>query len=325
VCPVYFDVESFRILRSRLLEVLEHDRSVPLARAKFVVVDDTGGRDPQMSELAEMPDVEVVYPPFNLGHQRALVYAIRSVSDRMRDEDVVLTLDADGEDKPEDLPRLLTPLLEKPDDLSSITLALRTQREESATFKLMYLCFRMMFRLLTGETVRTGNFAAFRGWSARRLLRHPYFDLCYSSTFISLGVPLRLVPCARGHRYAGKSHMTYSRLITHGMRMLMPFLDRIAVRALILFSLTFAAGMVMALVVLGIRVFTTTAIPGWATSTLLLVLTLCFVALGNFIVLFALFSQSRGISLANLEIGSTAVSLRSAPEVQPAGLGQLGR
>jgi hypothetical protein len=42
-------------------------------------------------------------------------------------------------------------------------------------------------------------------------------------------------------------------------------------------------------------------------------------------VLFALFSQSRGISLANLEIGSTAVSLRSAPEVQPAGLGQLER
>ena len=87
----------------------------------------------------------------------------------------------------------------------------------------------------------------------------------------------------------------------HGVRMLMPFMDRIAVRALTAFSAMFALGITLSLVVVGIRVFTNTAIPGWATATLLGLLILSFVALGNFVVLFAVFSHSRGISLANLE------------------------
>jgi hypothetical protein len=87
----------------------------------------------------------------------------------------------------------------------------------------------------------------------------------------------------------------------HGVRMLMPFTDRIAVRALTAFSAIFGLGVLLALVVLGIRVFTNAAIPGWTTFTLLGILILSFVALGNFVVLFAVFSHSRGISLANLE------------------------
>jgi len=53
--------------------------------------------------------------------------------------------------------------------------------------------------------------------------------------------------------------------------------------------------------VVGVRVFTTDTIPGWATASLLGLLIISFVALGNFVVLFAVFSHSRGISLANLE------------------------
>jgi hypothetical protein len=95
--------------------------------------------------------------------------------------------------------------------------------------------------------------------------------------------------------------MSYQKLFMHGLRMLMPLADRIAIRALFAFFLTFCGGMVLSVVVLGVRLFTRAAIPGWATSTLLLVLMLSFVALGNFVVLFAVFSQSQGISLSNLE------------------------
>ena len=83
--------------------------------------------------------------------------------------------------------------------------------------------------------------------------------------------------------------------------MLMPFMDRIAVRALTAFSAMFGLGIVASLVVVGIRLFTNASIPGWATATLVGLLILSFVALGNFVVLFAVFSHSRGLSLANLE------------------------
>jgi hypothetical protein len=95
--------------------------------------------------------------------------------------------------------------------------------------------------------------------------------------------------------------MNVFRLFMHGIRMLVPFTDRIAVRALSAFAAMFSVGVLLSLVVVGIRVFTTAAIPGWATATLLGVLTISFVALGNFLVLFAVFSHSRGMSLAGLE------------------------
>ena len=84
------------------------------------------------------------------------------------------------------------------------------------------------------------------------------------------------------------------RLLMRGVRMLMPFTDRICVRALTAFSAMFRLGLVLAGVVVRIRVFTTAAIPGWTTFTVLGILILSFIALGNFVVLFAVFSRSRG-------------------------------
>jgi hypothetical protein len=95
--------------------------------------------------------------------------------------------------------------------------------------------------------------------------------------------------------------MSYGRLIMHGLGMLMPFTDRIAVRALVAFGATMAASFAAAVAVVCVKLFTDSAIPGWATSTLLLLIVVSVVALGNFIVLFVVFSQSRGISLADVE------------------------
>jgi len=301
ITPVYQDVESFMRLREQTIEILSRHLVLRQMRLRLVVVDDTGGFDPEMQRVRALRDVTVVEPPFNLGHQRAIVYGVRTVTPQIADADLVVTLDSDGEDRPEDLPRLLAPILEEPTDLRRVVLALRTRRRETPVFKAMYLSFKVLFRLLTGISVRTGNYAAFRGWFARHVILHPYFDLCYSSTLVSLNLPLAYVPCERGTRYAGQSRMNYQKLFIHGLRMLMPLVDRIAIRALLAFFLTFCAGISVSLAVLAVRLFTKAAIPGWATSTLLLVLMLSFIAVGNFVVLFAVFSQSQGISLSNLE------------------------
>jgi hypothetical protein len=300
VSPTYRDTESFLILRQRLLDAV---RDAPFSPkdVKFVAVDDSAGLDPEIHRLSELKDVKVTRPPFNLGHQRALVFGLRSLRQRVREDDVIVTLDADGQDRPEDLHRMLEPLAREPQNLQILVAALRTDRQESFSFKLLYTMFKLLFVFLTGLVVRTGNFAAFRGWFARNVLFHPYFDLCYSSTLLSLNRPLVLVPCKRGQRYAGTSRMSYLKLFMHGIRMLMPFLDRIAIRALVGFSVIFALGVILAVAIVGVRAFTTIAIPGWATYSLLLTLLLSFVALGNFVILFALFSQSQGISMSSLD------------------------
>jgi hypothetical protein len=298
--PVYRDTSSFRILRERLLEVLAESEATPPGPVRFVFIDDTAGQDPAVSDLAELDDVTILRPPFNLGHQRALVYALRKTLPRIDDDDAVVTLDADGEDQPEDLPRLLDTLASAAPP-TPVVLALRTKRRESLSFKIFYRGFRLLFRTLTGTTVRSGNFAAMSGATARRALLHPTFDLSYSSAILALDLPIAYVACERGERYEGRSKMTYGKLAMHGLRMLMPFTDRIAIRALGAFVFFGVFGAALALVVVCLKIFTSSSIPGWTSYIALGALIVSLVALGNFVSLFVLFSQTRAVSLANIE------------------------
>jgi hypothetical protein len=298
--PVYRDVGSFRILRKRLLAELA-DSPDATGPARFVVIDDTAGQDPEIPSLHDLGDVTVLQPPFNLGHQRALVYALRKILPQVGDDDAVVTLDADGEDRPEDLPRLLNALAARPRQERRVVLALRTKRRESVGFKVLYRLFRVLFRSLTGATVRSGNFAAMPGSIAKRALLHPTFDLSYSSAILALDLPIEYVPCERGERYEGRSKMTYGRLAMHGLRMLMPFTDRIAIRALAAFVFFGVLGALLAVVVVGLKLFTSSSIPGWTSYIALGALIVSLVALGNFVSLFVLFSQTRAVSLANIE------------------------
>ena len=301
VSPVYRDTGSFRILRERLLETLAESPAVARGPVRFVIIDDTGGQDPEVDGLRELDDVVVLQPPFNLGHQRGIVYALRKMLPRFADDDAVVTMDADGEDRPEDLPRLLAALDEGEGAGRHVVLALRTKRHEPPLFKLLYRGFKVLFRLLTGATVRTGNYAVMPGSVAKRVLLHPTFDLAYSSAILALDMPVVFVPCERGRRYQGESKMTYGKLAMHGLRMLMPFTDRIAIRALAAFVFFGLLGFALALVVLFIKIFTSSSIPGWTSYVALSALIVSLVALGNFVSLFVLFSQTRAVSLASIE------------------------
>ncbi len=248
--PMLHDVESYLHVRARTIEACA-GRDVDL---RFVVVDDSAGTDPDIARLTGFGDVEVVVAPFNLGHQRAIVHGLRLLSDRVGDHDLVVTMDSDGEDQPDDVPRLLDALA---DGDHALALARRTQRSESLLFRLMYTVFRLVFRTLTGTTVRSGNFAVQRGSSLRSTIGHPAFDLCYSSSLLALRRPTVMVPCARGDRIAGRSRMNAQSLMAHGVRMLLPFAERIAVRSMMLAAVS---GALLAGLFVGLLFSTTSAL-----------------------------------------------------------------
>jgi hypothetical protein len=304
VSPVYFDVPAFEVLRRNLLEQVSTIEELADAEVRLVVIDDSAGCDPEMTALTELEDVQVLTPPYNLGHQRALVYGLRRISATVDEHDVVVTLDADGEDRPEDLPRLVVPVLHSEPSELAVSLALRTRRTEPLLYKLYYLCFRMLFRALTGTTVRTGNYAAYRGRVARRTLGHPYFDVCYSSTLLILNFERTFVPCPRGTRYLGESRMNTGKLAIHGLRMLMPFLDRIAVRALASLTALFVIGLGCVVGMVMVALLTDWVIPGWVRYAAVSLGVLALLAIVNFIVLFAVFTQSRAIALEDPDGGN---------------------
>ena len=287
VSPLYFDAEPYARLQQDLAAALRGSPFEP----RLVAVDDSAGLDPAAGRLGA--DVRVVVPPFNLGHQRALVFGLRRLAREIADDDVVVTLDADGEDQPRDLPRLLAPLLEEPGNLRRIALAARTRRHETLPFKLLYFVFKQFFLLLSGTVVRSGNYAAYRGWVARNVLFHPHFDLSYGSSLLSLNLQIERVPCERGRRYAGRSKMTWSTLVLHGFRMLMPFADRIAVRGLVASGCgALLLGLLAVARALGAAPVERSALAFGAL--------LCAIGFGTSLLLLMSFAQSQGLAMSRL-------------------------
>lgn len=246
--PSFCDSASFARVREGLVASL----SKTDLEARFVLLDDSAGQDPDAAALAR-PDTRVWTLPYNHGHQAALVWGLRRLKAEAAEDDYVLTLDSDGQDRPEDAPALLAPLLATPEHLQLVALARRTSRPESLTFKACYAAFKLLFLVLTGRVVRNGNFAAFRGRALSEVLSHPHFDLAYASAFASLPLPLAMVPLPRGERYSGRSRMGFMGLFIHGLRMLLPFCEVIAARGLL--ASTVLAVLAPPLGILGLGLF----------------------------------------------------------------------
>lgn len=282
VSPMLNDTASYRRVRS---EVSDHCAGID-DQVRFVVIDDSAGSDREVDELRGLDDVEVLTPPFNLGHQRAIVFGLRRIAAQVADDDIVVTMDSDGEDQPSDVPRLVEAMT----DRTALVIAERTERSESWSFRVMYVCFRILFRLVTGTAVRSGNFAAQRGQSLVTTIGHPSFDLCYSSTLLTLRRPMAKVPCARGQRFAGQSRMNRHALIAHGIRMMLPFSERIAVRSLV------AAGVSFVALVTTVVLVVTGGLgdsPGVGVLSVVIAIAAVFVVtMVGFVVLFAGYAQS---------------------------------
>jgi len=232
VTPVYFDVKSFLQLRTDITICIRSCEAVSKLLLKFIVVDDSAGSDVEVLDLDVLPDVEVVAMPVNSGHQKAIVYALRSLSMKLNNNDFVITMDADGEDIPVDVTKLITSVLNHSELQSPIAIAQRIGREESVKFRILYFFFKTFFKILTGSKIKSGNFALQRGRVIKQTINHPSFDLCYSTTLFALNKNIVWVPCKRGQRFEGSSKMNTYSLIAHGIRMLLPLWEKICVRML---------------------------------------------------------------------------------------------
>jgi hypothetical protein len=210
VSPVYFDVESYTRLRANAAAALAGPRPLDV---RFVAVDDTAGADPAIRSLESLADQVVITPPFSLGHQRALVFGLRRLSTRVEENDLVVTLDADGEDQPGSAPVAGAAAQEG----ASVARWRRRPNAAAGEPRSRSLpAIQDLLPLPDRHIDRSGNCAAYRAWLTHDVLFHPNFDLPPSS--------LRSASAERAARAArareavcGPVKMTYTKLIQHGL------------------------------------------------------------------------------------------------------------
>lgn len=261
--PVYNDWESFSILLSELEKTMSN-----LGRqARILTVDDgsTIEFSPTILELdqfQQLNGIEILHLVINVGHQRAIAIGLSYIHEHYPTSSVVV-MDADGEDRPEDVERLIV-FSEKMS--TKIIFAQRTERSESVWFRFFYIIYRLLFSLLTGKKISFGNFSFVPANILQKIVYIPEIWIHYAGAIIKSRIPIFEIPTIRGKRYRGQTSMNFSSLVLHGMSAISIYLDIVTVRMLLAGIGTIFVGLLGILVVIYIRFFTLLAIPGWATN-----------------------------------------------------------
>jgi glycosyltransferase involved in cell wall biosynthesis len=285
--PVLDDEASLSRLLSELSPSL---KGFPESSFQVLVVDDGSTTVVNPVSTSELP-VQVLRMRRTLGHQKALAIGLAYVSENMNC-DKVLVMDGDGEDRPEDALLMLREGRQFPD---RIVFAMRASRQEGPRFRFFYKLYKFFFRILTGRKIAFGNFLLMPKQILGKAVYHSEIWNHLAGGVLKAGFPYRAVLTDRGKRYAGESKMNFTSLLMHGLGAIAVFLEVIASRLLI-FSLSLIGVSVLAiLVILGIKLFTDKAIPGWTStviSAMLIVLLQSFL-LSLFTIFLYLSSQSQ--------------------------------
>lgn len=226
--PVYEDWEVVAQLLPRLGKVLAESGY----SATLVAVDD--GSHQRGPGLALPPDGfaagKIVRLRRNLGHQRAICVGLAWIHVHLPGSTTVV-MDADGEDDPADVPRLLAAFAEAGG--AKVVFAARRKRSESLAFRIGYFAYRHLHRLLVGLPVRVGNFSVLPWGGLRRLVVAEELWNHYAAAVVRGHLPRLEVSTHRARRLAGTSRMRFVPLVLHGLSAIAVFADIVSVRLLV--------------------------------------------------------------------------------------------
>lgn len=262
IMPVFNDWSSL----DPLLRQLDEELSSKDLKVQMLVIDDGSTiKAPSSFNFLgskQITKVEILRLRRNLGHQRAIAIALAHIEANISCQAVVV-MDADGEDKPEDAVRLIEEF--QAGDRESVIFAQRTRRSENLIFRISYFIYRQLYKALTGQEIRIGNFSIIPRQLLTRIVVVSEIWNHYSSGILKARIPHQYIPTDRSNRLAGSSRMNYVQLVIHGLSAISIYGDVIGVRALMATVMLALISLFLIVVAIVIRSATDLAIPGWAT------------------------------------------------------------
>jgi hypothetical protein len=260
--PVFNDWDALQMLLEELDGVLLSQG----IEVDVLVVDDGSsipGVPHHMGDFGAIRQIRLLKLRRNLGHQRAIAVGLAYIEAKVPCRAVVV-MDSDGEDDPRDVPRLLQQC--QAEKYQKIVFAERSKRSESWAFRFFYAIYQLLHRLLTGQRVRVGNFSVIPRPRLASLVGVAEIWNHYAAAVFKSRQPCCGIAACRAPRLAGRSRMSFVSLVIHGLSAISVHADVVGVRLLIasLTGILLAAAGLAAIV--AIRLLTTLAIPGWATS-----------------------------------------------------------
>ncbi|MDY0089277.1 MAG: glycosyltransferase [Flavobacteriaceae bacterium] len=266
VVPVYNDWQSFAVLAEHIFLLQQQYQDSYLF--KIIAIND-GSNEVFNQEHIKTIEVsyEIVDLKVNVGHQRAIAVGLQYVYHE-EEYDFVVVMDSDGEDIPEQIPLLVQKALKE--NNSKIVFAQRNKRQESLFFKTGYFFYKHIFRFLTGQKINFGNYSCIPKVLMEKIVHQNNIWNHYSGGIIQSKIPFEKILLDRGKRYAGVSKMNFTGLVLHGLSSIAVYFDYLSVRILKISLYGIVICLISVFYILYQKLFTDNAIPGWASSLILI-------------------------------------------------------
>ena len=230
--PVYNDWKSV----SKLLENLDTQIANWDSEVSVLIVNDasTEKRSNLDSNYKKIKFIKILNMKENRVHQRCIATGLKYIC-KNEDFDRVIIMDADGEDRPEELNDLFNKAKENPN--KTIT-ANRFKRSEGLVFKILYEVHKLLTLIFAGKLIKFGNFTCLPKAHVEQLMQEPHLWNSYSGSVVKIINDRTFVPSIRGSRYVLPSKMNFIALVFHSLSIISVFSIAVIIRS-ILYSLAY--------------------------------------------------------------------------------------
>jgi len=225
--PVYNDWESvFKLLENINLEASKIDINFSV----IIINDASTDSIPKFStSLDNLKSIQIIHMKENKGHARCNAAGLKYIYEK-EDFDYVIPMDADGEDRPEELSLLIEKIKEYPD--TAVT-ANRIKRSEGLMFKFCYLAHKYLTFVFTGQTIKYGNYTCLPKSIVNRMVNEPATWSSFSGSLAKIAKEKNYIPSERGTRYFGPSKMSFMNLLKHSLSIIAVFKTTLLIRSIL--------------------------------------------------------------------------------------------
>ena len=234
--PVYNDWKNLKLLLKTIDEQilnLHHNFDV-------IILNDCSKLKHEFrnEEYKKFNKIKIIHLNRNLGSQRAIAIGLKYISQNYEDTNIII-MDADGQDDPSILKKIITCALENPEDIVTVN---RSQRNENLWFRVLYELHYYTLILFSGYNIRFGNYSLINSNKIKKLTINGNLWAAYPAAISSTFKKTKKIFHIRKKRFSGNTKMNFFKLLKHSMRVFSVFKTKVFFSSLVISIVLFILG-----------------------------------------------------------------------------------
>ena len=223
--PLYNDWQSV----SKLIDEIDKLQINLEFQISIIIVNDASNHDRlnDQKTFKNIQSIKILNMKNNQGHARCIATGLRYIFEK-EDFDYVIPMDADGEDKPDEIKEFINKIKnsnEKP------IVGERVKRSEGLMFKVCYQIHKLITLTFTGKSIKFGNFTCLSKTFVEKMINEKATWNSFSGSLRKIESDYIPIPSIRGTRYFGPSKMSFFNLINHSLSIISVFKKTFLIRS----------------------------------------------------------------------------------------------